>query len=82
MRGPVAFDWGGYTAAELVVSESEVPLSVDSRSHVAAAVRRRRGVRTPHRLIGVVLIGAWVLMPLMPLMPVAAILLSWLNGLS
>jgi len=35
--------------------------------------------RITSRVVGGVLIGAWVLMPLMPL---AAILLSWLNGLS
>ncbi len=57
---------------ERVVSELKSSLSVDSR----AGVRWRR---VPQRLVGVVLIGAWVAMPLLP---VAAILLSWLNGLS
>ncbi len=48
--------------------------SVDSRSSPQA---RRHGV--PQRLVSAVLIGAWAAMPLLP---VAAILLSWLNGLS
>ncbi|MEJ1977786.1 MAG: hypothetical protein WDN49_18440 [Acetobacteraceae bacterium] len=43
------------------------------------ARRKRAGRRLAQRLVGGVLIGAWVMMPLMPL---AAILLSWLNGLS
>ncbi len=54
------------------MSDLEVPLPVQSRPGM-----RRRRVR--QCLVGAVLIGAWAAMPLLP---VAAILLSWLNGLS
>ena len=64
----------------LAVSQSEVPLSIDDHQddrHRPPRTKLRRRIAT--KVVGGVLIGAWVLMPLMP---VAAILLSWLNGLS
>jgi hypothetical protein len=55
-------------------------LSIDHHQdgrHRPPRTKLRRRIAT--KVVGGVLIGAWVLMPLMP---VAAILLSWLNGLS